>query len=171
MTNVMISWKSFTIKRWTIINFLKIRKNDMMSSTTLMTSIDVIYLRLFKLIMRDENFLVINITIIQLLSHSIRKLISFMFHVFDNWMSYWFMTLFKRLKYYFKANIQSTFFLFTTIKRYRRFLRSRLRSRYLLIQWIFTRFAFELASRNTKLTIFLMSLNVNERFFSFMRMM
>ena len=60
------------------------KNDDMMSSTALMTSTKMMYLQLFEFVMRDESFFVINVMITRLLSHSIRKSVSFMFYVFDD---------------------------------------------------------------------------------------
>ena len=149
MTNVIVQWKSLTINRCAMIDFLNMRNDDMMSSTTLMISTKMMYLQLFEFVMRDEDFFVINVMITQLFSHSIQKSVSFMFHVFDDWMSYWFITLFNCLKYCFSVDIQSAFFLCTTIDRWRRLLRSGLRSRKRFVHKIFTGAAFECASRST----------------------
>ena len=67
-----------------MIDSLNMKNDDIMSSTTLMISTKMMYLRLFEFVMRDEGFFVINVMITQFLSHSIQKSISFMFHVFDD---------------------------------------------------------------------------------------
>ena len=67
-----------------MINFLNMRNDDMMSLTTLMILTKMMYSRLFESVMRDEDFFIINVMITRLLSHSIRKSISFMFHIFDD---------------------------------------------------------------------------------------
>ena len=59
------------------------RKNNMISLTALMISTEMIYSRLFESIMLGNDFFVVNITIIQVFAHSIRKSISSIFHVFD----------------------------------------------------------------------------------------
>ena len=51
------------IKRCAMKNFLNIRNNDIISSTTLIIFVDVIYSRLFESVMRDEDFLIINVII------------------------------------------------------------------------------------------------------------
>ena len=55
----------------------------MISLTTLMILTKIIYLQLFKFIIRDEKFFVINVTITRLFTYLLRKSISFIFHVFD----------------------------------------------------------------------------------------
>ena len=143
----------------------------MMSSTTLMIFIDVIYSRLSESVIRDEDFLMINIITKRFLSYFIQKFVSFIFYVSDIWMLYWFRMLFNWWKYCSNVDIQFAFFLCTTINRWRRFLKSKLRSRNRLTQKRSTRAAFKFVSRSTKLTTFSTSLSVNDMFFSFMHMM
>ena len=64
-------------------NFLNIKNDDIILSTTLMIFIDVIYSQLSESVMLDENFLMINVIIKRLLLYFIRKFISFMFYVSD----------------------------------------------------------------------------------------
>ena len=70
--------------RCAMINFLNMKNDDIMSLTTLIILMKMMYLRLFESVMRDEGFFIINVIITRLLSHLIQKLISFMFHVFDD---------------------------------------------------------------------------------------
>ena len=64
-------------------NFLEIRKNNIILSTTLMISTKIIDLRLSESIMHDRDFFIINIIITQSLAYLIRKSISFIFHILD----------------------------------------------------------------------------------------
>ena len=171
MTSVIAQFKSLTVNRCAIKISLNMRNDVMMSPATLMTSTKMIYSQLSESAMRDEDCFVVNVITKRLLPHSIRKPVSFIFHVFDNWMPYSSMKLFNWLKYCFNVGIQSASFLCTTIERCRRLLRSELRSRYLLTQWVPTKAAFESASRSTKLAASSISLSVSDMFFASMRMM
>ena len=147
------------------------RKSDMISLTALMTLTKMIYSWLSEFVMRGESFFVLNITTIQLFAHSIRKLISIIFYVSDIWISYWFIIFFNCWNHCFKVGIQSASFLCTEIKYCHYFLRLKLRSKIFLIQQFFKMAVSKSVSRSTKLTMFSTSLNVNDMFFSFTRMM
>ena len=84
MTNVIVQFKSLTVKRCAKKIFLNMRNDVIILSTTLITSIEMIYSRLSEFVMRDEDCFVINVITKQLLLHLIQKLILFIFYIFDN---------------------------------------------------------------------------------------
>ena len=67
-----------------MIDLLNMRNDDMVSPAALMASTEMMYSRLFKSVMRGEDFFVVNVMITRLFSHLIRKSVSFMFHVSDD---------------------------------------------------------------------------------------